>query len=84
MARDKYRHRTEDRGRGIVAVFSEGPSSEVNAVDREGRSFAKRELTFEPGLTGRPVSGGGRFYDHGAMYEAQQIFVTKKLTPRED
>lgn len=83
MAKPKYAHRLENRGHGIYAVYSTGPDSEIRAIERAGRAYARHHLTFEPGLSGGPSSGGGAFDGKGG-YEAQQIFITKKLPPRED
>jgi hypothetical protein len=74
-----YAITTEDRGHGIKAVYVEGPSSEIDAIDRAGKSYARKTW----GASG-PVSSGGAFTDKGATYTAQLIFCTKPLTPRTD
>lgn len=81
---NKYEITTEDRGHGIIAVYVTGPADEYDAIERAGKAYARKNLTFEPGLSGRPVSSGASFTDAGMTVTTQQIFITKRLAPRED
>lgn len=81
----KYEVKTEDRGHGIIAVYVKGPASEVDSIQRASRAYAKANLTFAPGLSGRATSGGGgEFADQGATFVSQDIYTTQPLTPRTD
>ncbi|MCX4799622.1 hypothetical protein OG497_37845 [Streptomyces sp. NBC_01242] len=79
-----YQVRTEDRGHGIVAVYVKGSANDIKAIERASRAYARKHLTFAPGMSGGPVSGGGEFCDGGATYISQDVHVTQPLAPRED
>lgn len=79
-----YTFTTEDRGHGIIAVYVTGPADEYDSIERAGKAYARKNLTFEPGLSGGPVSSGASFTDGGRMVTTQQVFITKRLTPRTD
>lgn len=68
---------TEDRGHGIIAVYVTGPDTEIAAIDRAGQAYARQTWG-----KGGPVSSGGRWTGDG-VYIAQQVYVTRPLTPRE-
>lgn len=78
-----YQVRTEDRGHGIIAVYVKGSAHQTRIIDRTANAWARKNLTFEDGLSARG-NGGGEFRDAGATYIAQAIFTTKRLAPRED
>lgn len=80
----KYDVKTEDRGGGIIAVYVKGPASEIDSIERASRTYARRNLTFAPGLPAGPVSGGGEFTDGGRVYVSQDIYITQPLPPRTD
>ncbi|MGW1436793.1 hypothetical protein ACWD7M_16280 [Streptomyces griseus] len=79
-----YQVRTEERGHGIVAVYVKGPASEIKSIERTSRAYARNRLTFAPGMSMGPLSGGGALCDGGATYISQDIYATQPLTPRED
>ncbi|MDQ1041518.1 hypothetical protein QFZ75_008020 [Streptomyces sp. V3I8] len=78
--------RTEDRGHGIIAVYVKGSANDVNGADRAGVAYARKNLTFAPGMPGPSMSsaGGGEFADAGATYIAQMVFTTMPLAARQD
>lgn len=80
----EYTFTTEDRGHGIIAVYGTGPADEFDAIERAGNHYAKKNLTFASGMSGRPVSAGAEFKDGGRTVTTQQIFITQPLPPRTD
>ncbi len=80
----KYLVRTEERGHGAVAVYVKASADDVKGATRAAAAYARYRLVFEPGLSGGAVSGGGEFADAGATYIAQEIFMTRRATARQD
>lgn len=80
-----YEIKTEDRGHGIIAVYVKGPASEIESIQRASRAYARANLTFAPGLSAGPTSGGGgEFADGGKTFVSQDIYTTQPPAPRTD
>ncbi|MFH8483025.1 hypothetical protein [Streptomyces sp. NPDC018055] len=84
FGKNGHQVRTEDRGHGIIAVYVKGPADDIKAIERTSRAYARNRLTFAPGMSMGPVSGGGEFRDGGATYISQDTYATQPLTPRKD
>jgi hypothetical protein len=80
-----YEITTEDRGHGIIAVYAEGPDTEIAEIDRAILRYARKELE----VPGGPTSSGGSFTSGPTIgapgtYKGQMVFITKPLPPRQD
>lgn len=79
-----YQVRTQARGHGIIAVYVKGSARDIKGIERASRDYARKALTFAPGMSMGAVGGGGEFRDAGATYISQDVHATQPLTPRED
>jgi hypothetical protein len=82
-----YRHEAEDRGHGIVAIYSYGPAAEHTKLVREAAQVMKTEYGVSGAVSSGGISGWLSEAPGGSpdtrVCETQTIFLSSARLPRD-